>query len=148
MTNVTKVTILSLFLIVLLSVPSFASDSCIVSEPCTFYAYGLVAEDGVNITYYYSNESEIGEYAMNLFSSGKYSHSITINVSDNILGCARSYNSTSTITEVCESKLVDTSNTAVAEVGYLNFTLIGGVAVVTLMLLMVSLYVGLGTKRQ
>ena len=82
---------------------AYASDSCKVSQNCTWFAYGSVGETGVNISFTY-NGTTTEEFSMTNFETGKYLYTTIHNETGNVLGCVRSFNSTDTINTECESK--------------------------------------------
>lgn len=90
--------------LILLSSFSFAADGCVTGQNCTWYAYGVSGENGANISFTYENETTTQEFVMESLGLGKYLYTTTHNVTSNVMGCTRSYNSTGTIDEVCESK--------------------------------------------
>ena len=98
-----KYFLIGLVLIVLSSF-TFAADGCYQNENCTWYAYGVTNETGVNISFTYDNGTTSEEFPMDSLGLGKYLYTTKHNLTGNILGCARSYNSTSTIQTNCESK--------------------------------------------
>ena len=82
----------------------YGADGCTSNGECTWYAYGVSGEDGVNLSFSYENGSTSGEFEMVSLGSGKYLYNATHNLTGNVLGCARSYNSSETIDTSCESK--------------------------------------------
>ena len=108
--------------LVLLFIPlAFASDGCIANDNCTWYAYGVTGT-GVNISFTYPDGNTSSEYEMVNVDTGIYLYTTTFNVTTNILGCAREYNSTATMNIACESKEIyaDNSETVLEEFNMLN----------------------------
>jgi len=95
-------------LIVILALLSFSivfgADGCVSNDVCTWYAYDVSSEVGVNLSFSYENSSTTSEYEMISLGDGKYLYNATHNLTGNVLGCARSYNSSGTIDTSCESK--------------------------------------------
>jgi hypothetical protein len=88
---------------------SFAADGCFIGENCTWYAYGVSGETGVNISFTFPNGSTSEDFSMVADGPGKYYYTTVHNLADNILGCATSFNSTSNIATSCESKQIYTN---------------------------------------
>ena len=99
--------ILLIGLVILMLPLVFGADNCFMTEPCTFYVYNAEGELGVNITFYYPNETEIGTFPMIQLDVGKYLYNMSFSNIGNIMSCAKAYNSTGYFAETCESKLIE-----------------------------------------
>jgi len=126
---------------ILLTMSVSAADSCFTNSNCTWYVYNANAADGVNISFTYDNGTTSSEFAMDDLTSGKYLYSTTFLNIGNILGCARSYNSSGTIATVCESKLILNQDATDVGAGTMSLTpiaIILGIAVICALLLWIA----------
>lgn len=112
---------LLLGLCILMFVPLVnGADGCFTNEVCTWYAYGVTGT-GVNISFNYDNGTTSSEFVMSSLGSGKYLYNATHNLTGNVMGCARSYNSSGTIETACESKEISyDSSDDIIGVGFIN----------------------------
>ena len=127
---------------------AYGADGCLYGENCTFYVYGATGVDGVNISYTYENQTETSEFEMTSLGSGKYLHSYVFNISENVMGCARTYNSSGTVGTSCESKQIGVAGQELQEAD-LSFSIFSNqlVIIIAALLLIGGLFIVITRKR-